>query len=113
MREPASGNFRIRIFYRSDDTFDASLDERVRTRPGAPLVRVRLKRDISCTAASLFAGLLQSHSLGVLDLIVKVEALANYSAARIDYDCANQGAGTDFSRAARRKLKRPLHHLTI
>src|SRR5438105_202026 len=46
MRKAATGDFRIGIFYRRDETFDSDFDQSVSARRGAAMMSMRLKRNV-------------------------------------------------------------------
>src|SRR5215213_1447149 len=111
--ETFSGNLRIEILDRCDDTLDACGDECVSAGRGATVMRVWLERDVSGAAACSFTGEVECNCLGVFDVLENVEAFTGDLACRADDDATHQWSRTDLPHALQREIERTRHHAAI
>src|SRR5216683_335245 len=95
MSKATAGNFWVWIFDRCDDALDSCLDQRIGTRGGATVMRVRFQRNVNSRGFGSRSGLIESDRLGVLDLIKDIEAFTRDLSVSVDDNCADEGAGTD------------------
>ena len=77
------------------------------------MMRVRLKRNISGSAARTPACLFEREGFGVLKSLVEIEAFAYDLTVAVRNHTADQRAGAHLSYAAQRQLKGAAHHSLI
>src|SRR5207245_3296632 len=82
-RKSASANRRIGVRHAGHHSPDSGGNHRVRTRPGAALMRARLKVDVERGAVRLLSGLLDCQNLGMFHAFIGMEPLTNDIAAGI------------------------------
>jgi hypothetical protein len=111
--EAFARNERIRVFYRRDNSPDASFDESIRAWRRATVMSVRLKRNVGGRSARLLCGLFERERLCVLDAFIKIEAFSYDAAIVCCYDAAYERTRTDKPRAARSQSKSAVHHQPV
>jgi hypothetical protein len=103
-RKAFTADQRVRVFDGRDHSSYPGLNESFGAGRRAPMMRVWLKRDIGGCTASLFSSLFERNGLGVFDLFVEIETLAdNFPFAR-DNQTTDERTRTHLPRAASGQL---------
>jgi CDP-glycerol glycerophosphotransferase (TagB/SpsB family) len=104
---------RVWILKRRYDACDAGPNQRRTARRSAAVMRVRLERNVSSRPLRARAGLVKRITFRVLQLFVKVIALAyNFSLGAGDYT-ADERTRTHLADTLRRQLQRPFHQALV
>src|SRR5437870_8677939 len=93
-------NLRIWIFNGRYYAPNSCFDQGLCARRGAPLMSMRLERNVDSTATRFFARQFECQRLCMLNLIVNIEAFANNFSVRIDDYRSDKRTGTYLAKAA-------------
>src|SRR5438132_10045399 len=94
-------NLRIWIFNGRYHAPNSCFDQGLCAWRGAPLMSMRLERNVDSTATSFFPRQLECQRLCMLNSIVNIEALANSFSGCIDDYRSDKRTGTYLAKAAR------------
>ena len=106
-------NLRIWIFSGRYHAPNSCFDQGLCAWRGAPLMSMRLERNVGSTAPRLFARQFEGQRLCMLNLIVNIKALTDDLSATVDDNRADQRPGTNVANASHSEFESATHHALI